>query len=266
MVDTINVAFTRQSEIFDDYENGNEILKWMRSLTQRHLLRHLKEKDIILELNSGTGIDAVFLATKGFRVHCTDISQGMIRKLVEKVNGNNLNNIISYQLLSFLELSKLEIKDIDYIFSNFGGLNCAPDISEVFNQFGKILRPGGRITLVIMPPVCPWELALAIKGQFRSAFRRLRKNPALANVEGVNFPVYYYSVTDIIKALGPKFRIIEIQGLGSISPPPYMENFPRRYPHLYKKLTSLDEPLSHHFPFNRLADHFILTAEFQPKK
>ena len=40
----VKEAFTRQSEIFDDYEDKNEILKWMRSITRKHVLRHLKER------------------------------------------------------------------------------------------------------------------------------------------------------------------------------------------------------------------------------
>jgi ubiquinone/menaquinone biosynthesis C-methylase UbiE len=265
MFESINEAFSRQSEIFDDYEKRNEILKWMRSVTHKHILRHLRENDIILELNSGTGIDAVFFSTRGFRVHCIDISEGMIRKLGEKVNSLKLNNFISYELLSFTELHKLEKKSFDYIFSNFGGLNCAPDLSLLFGQFRTILKPGGRVSLVMIPPVCPWEIALLFKGKFKTAFRRLKKGSVIANVEGINFPVYYYSVSDTAKALGPDFRIIEIQGLASISPPPYMENFPNRYPRLYQKLTYLDEKFSRYFPFNRYADHFILTAEFKPE-
>jgi ubiquinone/menaquinone biosynthesis C-methylase UbiE len=264
MYESVNEAFSRQSEIFDEYENGNEILKWMRSITHNHVMRHLKHDDIILELNSGTGIDAVYFGTKGYRMHCTDISEGMIRKLGEKVNRLNLNNFISYQILSFTELEKLENKSYDYIFSNFGGLNCSADLSSLFSQFIKILKPGGKVTLVLIPPVCPWEIGVIFKGKFKTAFRRLKKGGILANVEGIKFPVYYYSVSDAIKALGKHFRIIEVQGLASISPPPYMDNFPVLHPQLYNILTSLDEKASHLFPFNRLADHFILTAEYRP--
>ncbi len=122
--DSIEKAFSRQSEIFDEYEKGNEILKWMRSVTQRHVLRYLRKSDKILELNSGTGIDAVFLATIGFKIHCTDISEGMLNKLNEKITEFNLHDHITYQQLSFTELDKLHGKSFDYIFSNFGGLNC----------------------------------------------------------------------------------------------------------------------------------------------
>ncbi|MFA5803948.1 MAG: class I SAM-dependent methyltransferase [Melioribacteraceae bacterium] len=264
MFDPIKEAFSRQSEIFDEYEKGNEILKWMRSVTHKHVLRYLRKSDKILELNSGTGIDAVFLATIGFKIYCTDISEGMLNKLNEKISEFNLHDHITYQQLSFIDLDKLFVHSFDYIFSNFGGLNCIENLTDVFKHLSKILNPGGKVTLVIIPPICPWEQALFLKGKISTAFRRLNKNGVTANIEGVKFTTYYHSVAKTVKALGPNFRIIEIQGLASVSPPPYMINFPKRFPRLYKTLTRIDEKLSHTFPFNRCADHFIITAEFIP--
>ena len=175
MLESVNKAFSRQSEIFDQYEKNNEILNWMRTVTHRHLLLYLNKNDHILELNAGTGLDAVFLSSMGFRIHCVDISEGMINKLRQKILYLNLNKFITYQLLSFTELNKLNEKPFDYIISNFGGLNCSPDISSVFLQFSKILKPGGKVSLVIIPPVCLWEVALIFKGKFKTAFRRLKK-------------------------------------------------------------------------------------------
>jgi len=262
--DSVKEAFSRQAEIFDEYEAGNDILKWMRSITREHISRHLRENDHILELNCGTGLDAIYFAKKDYKIHCIDISEGMLRKLDEKIFKSNLESLISYQLLSFTELNKLNGKSVDYIFSNFGGLNCIRNLADVFTHFQKILKPGGRVTLVIIPPVCPWELALLFKGKFRTAFRRLHKNGVTANIEGVKFTTYYHGLSQTVKALGTDFRIIETQGLASISPPPYMINFPKRFPRAYKMLTKIDKNISHLFPFNRWADHFILTAEFKP--
>jgi len=265
MFDSIKEAFSRQSEYFDEYEEQNQILKWMRKVTRTHVSKYLKNKDRILELNAGTGLDAVYFAEKGNRIHCIDISEGMLKKLEERINAGNLASLISFQVLSFTELNKLGNTSFNYIFSNFGGLNCIENLKEVFIHFSDILQPGGKVTLVIIPPICPWELALLFKGNFRTAFRRLHKNGITANVEGIKFTSYYHSVSKTIDALGPDFRIIDLQGLASVSPPPYMINFPKRYPNFYKTLTHLDEKLSRRFPFNRWADHFILTVEYNPR-
>jgi ubiquinone/menaquinone biosynthesis C-methylase UbiE len=176
MFDSVKEAFSRQSEIFDEYEENNQILKWMRKVTRTHISRYLRNNDRILELNAGTGLDAVYFAEKGNKIHCIDISDGMLKKLDEKIKARNLVSLISYQVLSFTELDKLGNNSFDYIFSNFGGLNCVKDLNEVFRYFGNILKPGGKVTLVIIPPICPWELALIFKGNFRTAFRRLHNN------------------------------------------------------------------------------------------
>jgi ubiquinone/menaquinone biosynthesis C-methylase UbiE len=225
--DNVNEAFSKQSNIFDEYEETNDILKWMRSITHKHIEKYLRKNEKILDINAGTGLDAIYLARQGFRVHCIDIAEGMIDKKNKKVRKKQLEDLISYQVLSFTDLDKLNDKLFDYIISNFGGLNCVQNLQDVFTHFGKILKPGGKVTLAIMPHICLWELGLIFRGIFETAFRRLNKNGTEANVEGINFTTYYHSVSKTIKALGSSFRVLEIQGLASVSPLPYMINFPK---------------------------------------
>lgn len=77
----VSAAFSRQSSSFDDIEENNEILQWMRMQIHAHCSRHFKPGDHILELNCGTGIDAVFFAEQGMKVHATDLSDGMLGEL-----------------------------------------------------------------------------------------------------------------------------------------------------------------------------------------
>ncbi|PIW69522.1 MAG: hypothetical protein COW08_06700 [Ignavibacteriales bacterium CG12_big_fil_rev_8_21_14_0_65_30_8] len=261
--DLVKKAFSNQSEIFDKLDEQNMILKWMREIIYKHVKKYLRKNDSILELNAGTGIDSVYFAKLGHKIHCTDISEGMVEKLNNKIKSQKLNSLITSQLLSFTELNKLKGKSFDYIFSNFGGLNCTQDIKQVISQFRSLLNKNGRLTLVILPKICPWELLLLFKGNFKVAFRRLARKGVYANIDGYKFKTYYYSVSDIKKALMNEYKILKIQGLAAISPPPYLEKYSYKYPYIYKKLTFLDEKLSHIFPFNRWADHFIITAELK---
>ena len=237
----------------------------MRGEVRNHVMSFLRKSDKILEINAGTGTDAVFFAKKGFNVHATDISGGMIYQLKNKVIKYSLKDQISVQQCSFTELNKITCGPFNYIFSNFGGLNCTPDLLEVTKFFPDLLNRNGRITLVLMPPLCPWEIALIFRGQFKTAFRRLKKYGTRSHLEGKYFNTFYYSPQKTIEALGKKFRILKLQGLASFTPPPYMENFPGRFPTIYKNLNKFDKYFSNHFPFNHFADHFILTAEYLPK-
>ena len=258
----IKEAFSRQSLIYDDYEIEHPILRFMRQEVRLHVMNFLREGDKILELNSGTGTDAVFFAGKGFKVHATDISEGMILQLKNKATKHQLTDYISIQQCSFFELDKLNKGTFDYIFSNFGGLNCSPDLTEITKHFPNLLNKNGRVTLVLMPPYCPWELALVFRLHFRTAFRRLKKNGTKSHIEGKHFNTFYYTPGQVLKALGKNFRKIKLQGLASFTPPPYMRNFPLKHHVLFRSLNQFDRYFSGYFPFNRMADHFILSAQY----
>ncbi len=261
----VEKAFTRQSYNYDEYEKDNQTLKWMREQVRKHALQFLNPGDNMLELNGGTGIDAIFFAQKDIFVHSIDISKGMIEQIQQKVNDHNLSHKISFQQCSFTELNKIKNIKFDFIFSNFGGLNCLSDLREVTKFFPTLLKNKGRICLVIMPPVCPWELAMVFKAKFNFAFRRLKTNGVPANIEGVRFTTYYFSLKDIIKALGENFDLVTLEGLAVFTPIPQMENFPKKFPRLAKFLNKLDESLSGNFPFNRIGDHLIITAQYTSK-
>jgi ubiquinone/menaquinone biosynthesis C-methylase UbiE len=255
-------AFSLQSLFYDDYEAKNSTLKFMRNEVRKHVITFLRDGDKILELNAGTGMDAVFFAKNGFKVHATDISGGMISQLKYKVEKNALEERVTIQQCSYTELDKVTCGPFDYIFSNFGGLNCSPDLNQVTRFFPDLLNKNGRITLVLMPPVCPWEIALMFCGHFKTAVRRFKKGGITAHIEGKYFDTFYYTPGQVIKALGNRFKKLKLQGLASFTPPPYINNFPQRYSELYKKFIKFDKYFSNYFPFNCCADHFIITAEY----
>jgi ubiquinone/menaquinone biosynthesis C-methylase UbiE len=261
--ENVRAAFSRQAPSFDNIEEHNEILQWMRTQIHAHCMRHFKPGDRILELNCGTGIDAVFFAGHGMTVHATDISDGMLDELRKKSAEKNLTSKISIQQCSFTDLVNIKKEPFDHIFSDFGGLNTAREIDLVIKSFHRLLKPGGTATLVIMPPVCPWEILLALKGNFKTAFRRLKKGGAVSHLEGKTFMSYYFSARRIISFFGKDYEKAELQGLGCFVPPPYLEMFPQRHQKLFSHLKKMDEKYCHAFPFNRWADHFILTMRLK---
>ncbi len=260
----VNLAFSKQSEIYDEYEKTNPLLSWMRQQVYEVVLQHLNQGNKILELNSGTGTDAIFLAKLGYDVTCTDLSDGMIQKISIKVDRENLTDRIKIFQCSFTELDKLPANKFDLIFSNFGGLNCVDDLRLVTRFFPALLNQGGKVILVIMPPVCPWEIAQVLKGNFKFAFRRFGKSYTNANVEGIEIKTFYFSARKIKEALGSKFRIIHKRGLAIFTPIPQMENFINKHPRLLRIFQQTEKIFGKHFPFNLVGDHLILVAEYNP--
>jgi ubiquinone/menaquinone biosynthesis C-methylase UbiE len=258
----VNKAFSKQSIIYDSYEENNKILAWMRKQVRNAALSFLKKDDTILEMNSGTGTDAVFFAKKGFKVLATDLSDGMIEKIELKVNHEKLSDLIDVLQCSYTELDRIQNRKFDFIFSNFGGLNCVSDLNLVTKHFPSVLNNDGIVCLVIMPPVCPWEIIQLLRGKIKFAFRRFNKSGLRANIEGVSFYTYYFSHRKIMSALGPNFKLLKLMSLGVFTPIPQMEVFQNKFPRLLRFLNSLDEITAGYFPFNRIGDHIIVIARY----
>jgi ubiquinone/menaquinone biosynthesis C-methylase UbiE len=258
----VSKAFSVQAEHFDSDEESNRILKWMRAQIYHHEEEFLLPHSTILELNAGTGIDAVHFAQQGHSVLAIDNAPGMLHQLQNKISTYHLEDRIRSALCSYTQLDTLPAEQFDHVFSNFGGLNCIPNLQDVVSQLPRLLKPGATVTFVIMPRVCPWEIAQALRGKFRLAFRRFSRNGASAHIDGVQFISYYYTPAQVINTFGNKFTLVRLRGLASLSPPPFLNAFSEKYPSWYRTLTRWDERFAEIFPLNRWADHFIITMRY----
>ncbi len=252
------VAFSKQSVIFDELEQHNPIVKELRNRIRRHVLSLVRPEETLLELNAGTGLDAVAFAQNGVRVTATDIAEGMVQQMHRKVEKYGLGEYMQIRRCSFTDLDSFGESRFDHIFSNFGGLNCAENLAEVIQSLKPLLKPSGTVTLVIMPPVSIWEIFSLLRGN-TNAFRRLRKGGTMAHVEGEYFRVHYYSARYVVEAFDEGFERIELQGLSAIAPPPHAERFAVRFPRLYSVLARLDVMLAHLPIFRSCADHYCIT-------
>jgi hypothetical protein len=172
-------------------------------------------------------------------------------------------NHISFEICSFTQLNQLNQKGpYDHIFSNFGGLNCTGELDKVLLSFDALLKPGGKVTLVIITPFCLWETLLIFKGKFKTAFRRLFSSKGrLAHVEGANFKCFYYNNSFVINILQDSFKALNIEGLCTIVPPSYIEGFAEKHPKTYKFLKNKEDKLKSTWPWKHIGDYFIISLE-----
>lgn len=256
----VSEAFSRQSALFDQINEENKLTMHLREIYRAEINRQATKGNSILELNCGTGIDSLYFARQGYQVLATDNAAGMLARLDDKIAQLKTPYLIATQKCSFSELGLLGDRKFDYIISNFGGLNCTADLEQVLLQFDALLNPGGKVTLVLMPKVCPWELVMALKGKFRTAFRRFRKDTP-AHVEGTSFACYYYNPGYVVKALKQQFTLLTLKGIYITVPPEFYQGFIERYPKWYKLLKSVDQAICNYFPFNRTCDHYMITLQ-----
>jgi ubiquinone/menaquinone biosynthesis C-methylase UbiE len=254
-------AFNRQSPLFDTLYSNNTIIRYKRERVRSHIQHYLKPNSYILELNSGTGEDAVWFAQQGHRVHATDISAGMQQQLIKKVQAAAVQHAVSTELISFTALQELQIQQqFDHIFSNFAGLNCTGELQIVLASFNNLVKPGGIVTMVILPKFCLWEFLLLLKGQFKTAFRRFFSGRgAAAHIEGTHFTCWYYNPSYIVRHLQPGFELLEVEGLCTLVPPSYMEGFAEKHPRLYRFLTRQENRLRKTWPWKVTGDYYIIS-------
>jgi ubiquinone/menaquinone biosynthesis C-methylase UbiE len=256
-------AFSKQSNVFDEIFSEDLIIQYKRERVRQHILQYVRPPASLLELNCGTGEDALFFAGKGFSVHATDISEGMLQKLWLKIKAVGGDRNISTELCSFTELGQLKNKGpYDAIYSNFGGLNCTPVIKKVLSSFDSLVKPGGTVTMVLITKFCLWEMLLVFKGKFRTAFRRFFSSKGRkARVEGREFTCWYYGFDDIRKNLPPSFKIIAAEGLCTIVPPSYIERFAEKRPTLFEWLKKKEDVLKNRWPWKYWGDYVIVTLK-----
>lgn len=259
----VALAFTGQSAIFDQLYATNGIVAYKRERVRQFLLKYLRPGSRILELNAGTGEDTIFLAKQGHHVHATDISTGMQDRLKEKVLSQGMNAFVSQELCSFTSLEKLTDKGpFDCIFSNFAGLNCTGDLQKVLASFDFLLKPGGIVVLVVLPRFSLWETLLMFKGKFKTASRRFFSfGGRTAKIDGAFFTCWYYSPGFIRRALKKEFKLKELEGLCTIVPPSYIENFPEKFPGLYGWLCIMENRLKGRWPWKYIGDYYIISLQ-----
>ena len=252
-------AFSKQSVIFDQLYAENEIIRYKRERVRNLLYQLLAPGSHILELNSGTGDDACWFASQGHQVHATDISTGMQEQLREKVRAAGLADAVTTEICSFNHLDGLKERGpYDLIFSNFAGLNCTGALDQVLRSFSPLLKPGGRIVLVVMPAFCVWETALFFKGKWKTAFRRFfSKNGVQAKVEGLPLTCWYYNPSYIKKQLSPDFEEQALEGLCCIVPPSYMEGFAEKHPRIYHWLKRAEDRRKASWCWRSVGDYYI---------
>lgn len=261
--ETIAEAFSRTAEKYDAFADDHPHQTRMRNKVYAHMQRFVPARSCILELNCGTGTDAVELARRGYRVHATDIASGMLERLRDKIDRYDLRETISWQQLSFTDLDQVQGAPFDAIFSDLGGLNCIPDLSPVIAQLPNVLKPDGFVTWVLMPPVCLWKMAEIFRAHPRLAFRRFARKGTRAHLEGLHFSVYYFAPQKVTQWFGDEYECLAIEGLSVFTPTAESKNFAKRYTRLYRTLSWLDDRLASRRPWRGWGDFFIITMRYK---
>jgi SAM-dependent methyltransferase len=229
------------AETYDQIFPETLIGRAQRGAVWRQLDRTFQSGQRILELNCGTGIDAVHLAERGIEVLACDLSPRMIELAIGRSIAANMTKMAAFRVMPTEDIAQLVAEGpFDGAFSNFSGLNCVQDLSLVAHYLGKLLRPGARALFCMVGRIAPWEIAWQLgHGEMKKAMRRLRPVSDDPRVK-----IHYPPVRTIARAFAPEFRLQRWQGIGVAVPPSCMEPLAQRFPRLLKCLAQADRWLT----------------------
>jgi len=257
-----SAVFDGIAERYDEIFTHTTIGRLQRQLVWNVLASTFSRGQHILELNCGTGEDALFLVTRGISVTACDLSTRMIevaqrRKLPNEAGGN-----VEFQVLANENLAELGGGRLfDGALSNFSGLNCVEDTREVAATLGALLRPTARLLICISTRFCAWEvLWYVVRGDVRKACRRIPGH-TIATVEGLPVQVWYPTLRETRKQFAPWFQLRSVRAVGLFVPPSYAEGWAQRHKQAIATCGKLDRLLGHLPMLRTLGDHMLLEFE-----
>jgi SAM-dependent methyltransferase len=279
-------AFDELAAEYDTAFTESAIGRTLRALVWLRLEQAFKAPTRVLELGCGTGEDALSLARRGVDVVAVDASERMIqiarRKAQEtdrhsgagdrdrapRNHGERPNRSevatarAEFHCLPMQNLaSAFDGQSFDGVLSNFGAINCVPDLPALVADVAARLRPGAPLVWVVMGRHVPWEWLWYLgRGNWTKAWRRLNRGGV--RWRGLN--ILYPTPSELTKLLRPHFAIRRIAPLGVALPPSYAGAWLDRHPYLLKVLTRLEHLAQRWSVLASLSDHYIVEATRLP--
>lgn len=232
------------------------VWKWVNRMIEKQHNKNLK----ILEINCGTGVDALYLAQKGHQVLATDISPKMIKIAQSKKTKQNLQNL-TFDVLDINHLERIE-DSFDLVFSNFGGLNCLSpqQLTMLTTKVAQLLTPKGLFVAVIMSRKCCWErMYYFAKRNKLQQQRRMQIEPLEINVNGTMVTTWFYSPKEFQELFDKSFQFVMVKPIGIGYPPSYLNSLVEKRTLLKGAVLILEELFGNVSFLANYSDHFLIT-------
>jgi len=257
-------AFDAVAERFDERYGAWLSVAAQRRAVRASLIEAFPPHARVLEIGGGTGEDAVWLTEHGREVLLTDVSPSMVRIAESKLRpyGAPRPIVVGAEGLAALADDRdiAGAPALDGAFTNFAALNCVQDLEPVAQGLSRLVRPGGKVLLVIFGVCSPGEWVVQLlRRDLRAAFRRMSRGDVSARLGGQHFLVRYHRGADIDRAFAPWFSPVARRGIGVFVPPSAAEPWISGHRRLLSALERLDHIVSG--PLSFLGDHVLYECE-----
>ncbi len=253
---------------YDAVPMENRINRYMRAASLARLRSTFRPGDRVLEIGCGTGDEALALAAGGVQVVALDASGEMVRIARTKAAEQHLEQEATFRQAAASDLPGL----VDSLGGPFDGgyasfsLAYEADLRPVGAGLHALLRPGATFLASVPSRMCLVELVAALGTAHPGyAGRRLRSWHGHKVGESL-VPIRTYTPRGFMAGMGRHFRLVGIEALPAIVPPPYMNRAYARLDGLADALERVDAGLRRRFPFRYLGDHFVAELRHEPPR
>ncbi len=237
-------AFDQLAQRYDDLWSESAVGRRQRAAVWTRIDPLFRAGDRVLDIGCGTGIDALHLMAAGVSVSGIDASGEMVR--IARSRGVNAQQLPAEDLGSMRE-------QFDGAVSNFGALNCVPDLGAVARALGRLVRLGGHVAICLVGPCCAWETAhYLVRGKLSKACRRWDPRGCDASI-GVH--VDYPTVGRLARIFRQDFCLTAWYGIGLFVPPSFVGGISETN---IDRLAAVDRRLGHRAGLRAFADHRLL--------
>jgi SAM-dependent methyltransferase len=259
------LAFDSLADQYDATFTYSSIGRAQRKAVVQYATEVFPPGSRLLELNCGTGEDALYFARQGFSVTAFDVSSAMVMEARRKAANEEVSDRLRFYVQATERIGEfLPDQQFGGVFSNFSGLNCVKDLRETANALAPLLLPRAPMLLCVSTRYCVWEIFYYLLR--RDSTRALRRCRGSNNTKlgGVTVPVYYPTSQAIEQSFSSAFRLVSIRGIGITVPPSYLEHWMTRHPTLLRLFEGIDSVVRT-WPLARtLGDHMLLHFERLP--
>ncbi len=257
----MDASFDQAASSYDNEFTNSNIGRMQRDHVWQYLSNHFTKTNQqlnVLELNCGTGEDAIWIGGQGHKVLATDISTKMLEESNKKVVIAGLEKKVQTKQLDLTKASDFQPNNkFDLVFSNFGGLNCLSfdELKTLSSSLKSWLKKDAKMVFVIMPKHTQLDSWYRLAKLQWTARKERRNGFTKVNLDGTSVDCYYHNVEEIGNAF-QDFKVEEYKPVGFL--PSYFESFSEKHPSLFKYLLKYEEKNLKDLGQVNKSDHYLI--------
>ena len=122
-------------------------------MTMKILKKYLPQEAKVLVIGGGAGVYAFPLAKAGYQVYLGDLSERLIEQAKEQRTAENVENMISIDVVNATDMSRYEDGFFDVVIAlgPFYHLTDAKEREACVSEIYRVLKPGGMVIAGFIP-------------------------------------------------------------------------------------------------------------------